>query len=185
MGVVVGIKSKDGVVIAGDTQAVTDEKVTSRDVQRIFDFDDVGIGVVGETGGIQEFRRHFEKELRALRIDSEDEVDIDKVALIAGRQAKNANVSAVVAARDSDGTSRLQEVGADGHVLENTTVALGSGAEIASGQLETVDAEGSIAEVASNVSDVVEIVQTRDTDSGGDIDVWSLPDSTSEENAQT
>jgi len=181
MGTIVALESRGGVVIAGDSQTTTGRTVTSQNAQRIFDFDAVGAGVVGATGDIQEFRRHFEDELRELRINREENLEIDKVARIAARHAETAKVDAVVAARDADETARLREVGSDGRVLENSTAALGSGAEVAYGRLETVDLAVSLTDATSTASDIVKTVVARDSESGGDTDVWSLSNATDTE----
>lgn len=175
MGIVVGIKTKEGVVIGGDRQGETDGTVTSESVQKVFGFDNVGLAVTGEPGDIQEFQRQFERQLRTLQIEGEGTIGMTKLAAIAGREAKHADVHAVVAAPDSSGMPMVQEVGPDGHNLETTPVALGSGAEIALGQLDKVDGDASIAQIESNVSDILKIVRSRDPQSGGDIDIWSLP----------
>lgn len=79
-----------------------------------------------------------------------------------------------MAAHDADGIVRLREVGAEGQIFESTTVALGDGAELAAGQLETIDQALDIDETATAVADIIEVVAERDTTTGGDVDVWSL-----------
>jgi 20S proteasome alpha/beta subunit len=184
MGTVVALESRGGVAIAGDRLAVEGETVASQRARRVFDFGTVGAGVVGETGDIQAFRRRLEDELRTVRTDNEGEVGIDKLARIAARQAREANVSAAVVTRDSDGIARLREVGPDGQVFENSLVALGVGAELAFGQLEAIDPDIGADEAASAVADILEIVAKRDTSSGDDIDVWSLSSSPAGENGE-
>jgi proteasome beta subunit len=174
MGTVVALESQDGVVIAGDSQAVTEENVTSKDVERVFDFDGVGAGVVGNTGDVQEFRRQLENELRSSRVEHGEDVEIDKLARIAARHARSANVTAVVATRDSDGTAHLRQVGSEGEVFDTTPIAIGSGAEIAFGRLETVSSARNTDEAESIAADTLEAVGERDADGGGEIVIWSL-----------
>jgi len=174
MGTVVALESQDGVVIAGDSQAVTDENVTSEDVERVFDFDGVGAGAVGDTGDIQEFRRQLENELRSSRIEDGENVEIDKLARIAARHANSADVDAVVATHDTAGTARLRQVGSEGEVFDSTPIAVGSGAEIAFGRLETVSSDVQTEEAESIALDTLETVGKRDADGGGEIVVWSL-----------
>lgn len=181
MGTVVAFESQDGVVIAGDSRVVTEETVTSKRIERVFDFDGIGAGVVGNTGDIQEFRRQLENELRRLRIEQGEDVEIDKLARIAARCAKSANVAAVVATHDSDGSARLRQVGADGDVLDTTPIAIGTGAEIAFGRLETVSSDVKLDEAKSIASDTLETVGERDGDGGGEIAVWSLQNSAGDE----
>lgn len=174
MGTVVAIESGGNVAIAGDTRAVADGTVTGQQVERVVDLGSVGAGLAGETGAIQEFRRQFEAELRGIRIERDDGLGIDEIARIAARHASDAGIDAVIAARDSDGVPRLREVGADGQVLEESTAALGSGAELAYGQLESAGAELDGDEVTSTARSILETVIQRDADSGGDVDVWAL-----------
>ena len=124
MGTVVALESQDGVVIAGDSQAVTEGDVTSKHVERVFDSDGVGAGAVGDTGDIQEFRRQLENELRSSRIEDGEDVEIDKLARIAARHANSANVDAVVATHDAAGTARLRQVGSEGEVFDSTPITL-------------------------------------------------------------
>jgi 20S proteasome alpha/beta subunit len=182
MGTVVALESQDGVVIAADSQAVTGETVTSQSVERILDFDDIGAGVVGDTSDIQEFRRQLKSEIQGLRVDQGDNVEIDKLARIAARHAKSANIAAVVATHNSDGAARLRQVDSDGGVLDTTSTAIGSGAEIALGQLETVSSDVKIDEAKSIVSDALETVGERDANSGGEITCWSLRNSGDDKN---
>lgn len=181
MGTVVAFEFRDGVVIAGDTRAVSDSTVTGERVQRIFDFDTVGAGAVGATGDLQAFRRGLEKDLRTERMEAGDDPGIEKLARIAARHADSEAVEAVVAARDADGSARLREVDAEGGVLESPTIALGAGAEIAYGQLETVDTDVGLEDAEASAADIVAVVQRRDAHSGGDVDVWSLGDSTDDD----
>lgn len=168
------IESRGGVAIAGDTRAVDGETVTGQHVQRVFDFDTVGAGVVGNPGDIQDFQRHLADELRSSRLQHGDEIGLSRVARIAARQAHKAGVSAAVAARDPDGIARLREVGPDGRALESSTIALGDGAEIAFGQLGTVDSAIDLEEAVAEITDILKTVTRRDSSSGGTIDVWSL-----------
>jgi YegS/Rv2252/BmrU family lipid kinase len=173
MGTVLAVEGRDGVVIAGDSRDVDDGTVTSERVQRVFDLDGVGAGVVGEVSDIQEFRRQLDAELRSRRLEPGDAVDVDEVARIAARQARRASVDAVVASRDGDGRARIREIGSDGRVLSDTPVALGSGAAVALGRLEAMDLDAGVDEVASSVRDVVATAMERDTDTGGEVDVWT------------
>lgn len=176
MGTVVAFESRDGVVIAGDTRAVSESTVTGEHVQRVFDVDDVGVGAVGEQADVQAFRRAFERELRTERVEGGGDLGVEKLGRIAARHADAEGVAAVVAARDADGSARLREVDPDGGALESPSVALGDGAEIAYGQLETLDTDVALEDAEASAADVLAAVQRRDAHSGGDVDVWSLAD---------
>jgi len=173
MGTVVAVESGGTVAIAGDTQAV-DEGIVKGSHDRIFDFASVGVGVVGDAGDVQEFRDQLESEIRTERLERRNDIGIEEIARIAARHSRSEHVDAVVAGRDSDGVPRIRQVDSDGAMTETTTVALGSGAQIAYGELETVapDLEGD--EVPGTTRSVVETVMERDTATGGDVDVWVL-----------
>lgn len=72
-------------MIAGDTQAAKEGTVTGQHVQRVFDADTVGVGVVGDSSDIQAFQRHLENELRTRRFEDDGVVQIDKLGRIAAR----------------------------------------------------------------------------------------------------
>lgn len=173
MGTVVAIESDRGVAIAGDTRAVDGGTVTGEHDSRVFDLGTAAVGAVGDPGDLQEFRRQVEAELQGERLERDDDPGIEELARMAARHARAANVDAVVAGRDRDGTARLREVGSDGAVLEATEVALGSGVQVAYGQLEDLDTDPA-GEVGATARAVVETVVERDTATGGDVEVRTL-----------
>lgn len=99
-------------------------------------------------------------------------VRIDELGRITARQAEKTNVTTVVAAQDADGIVRLREVGPEGQVFESETVALGDGAQVAVGQVETIDPALDLDETPVTVADIIEIVAERDATTGGGVDVW-------------
>jgi proteasome beta subunit len=175
MSTVVAIRSEAGVAIAGDTQTSNDGVVSSDGLRRVFDIRGVGAGVVGETDAIQEFERQFEAALRDREFETSDGLEIESVARIAAREAENADVTTIVAARDSEGTPRIREVHTDGSILEESTIAIGTGAALALGQLEATRLGNDIDDLTAAVRDVIAVVIERDVDTGGDIVVWTLP----------
>lgn len=174
MPTVVAIETDDGVVIAGDSRAVVDGTVQSDQIQRVVDLGAVGVGVVGAVGDLQTFHRRFEAAVRSQEIERDVEADIDRVARIAAREAERASVDAAVAARDADGIPRLRQVGADGRVLAERVIALGSGAAAAAGRLEARPNDLDFAAAVDLARDVVETVRERDVETGGAVDVWTL-----------
>jgi proteasome beta subunit len=174
MGTIVAVASEGGAVIAGDTRDVDGGTVTSARLGRVFDFGNAGAGVVGAAGDIQTFGRRLESELETWRLERGGEIELDALARIAARVARETTVDAVVGARDSDEGARLREVGADGRVVEGPETALGSGAETALGRLEAIDRGRDVDDLVSAARDTVGLVMERDATTGGDIDVWSL-----------
>jgi len=174
MGTVIAIELDSGVVIAGDTFVVDDGTVTTKDLQRVYSFDGIGTGVVGDAADIQKFHRQLDSELQTHQLERDREMHIDNLSRIAARLANETNVSAAVSTRDRDGTARLREVGPSGELFDNTPIALGSGSEMAFSRLDALDSTISISEATSEISSILEDIASRVTDSGGDIELWSL-----------
>lgn len=175
MSTVIALASDGGVAIAGDKRASDDGTVTSRNVDRVFRVEGSGVGAVGRPADVQRFRRELEAELRQIRLTTDDEVDIDKRARIAGRLADRSDVTAVIGGYDADGVARLREIRPDGGIFEQSAVALGDGAELAAGQLETVEPDSDIDALETTVTEILDRVATRDATTGDEFDVWSLP----------
>jgi proteasome beta subunit len=174
MSTVVAVETPTGVAIAGDTRVVDGEAVSSDRFRRVFGLGDVGAGVVGDPGAVQQFRRRFEVAVQDREQRSGDPPDVDAVARIAAREARSAGVDAVVGAREADGTASLREVASDGRVLEGGEVALGTGSAVALGLLEALDTGEAAEDPAAAVRNVLETAMERDADTGGEVDVWTL-----------
>lgn len=174
MGTVVAIESDQGVAMAGDTRTVEEGTVTGRSLDRVFELPGAVVGAVGDPGNIQEFRRQLADEFETYRLERDETPTIGSLERIAARQAQESNVSAAIGAHDSEGVARLRELDVDGRVLESTTVALGSGAAVAVGQLDAITSTLSLEEAATHVTDILESVLDRDVESGGEIVVLSL-----------
>jgi proteasome beta subunit len=174
MGTVVAIAAEGGVAIAGDTRRVDGQSVTSTQFGAVFDFQSAGAGVVGEASDIQTFGRRLESEVTRWRLERDSEVEIDALGRIAARIARETGVEAAVAARDASGIARLRKVGIDGHIFDASEVALGSGAEIALGRLETADPDSPVNDVTATAREVIELVLERDVATGDSVDIFSL-----------
>lgn len=181
MGTVIAIESEGGVVIAGDTRETRGGTVRSDNVKRVFDLGGAGTGAVGEAGDVDEFGRRLASEVRNRKLETDRDPDIGWIARAAAEVAEATGVEAVVGAPDDEGVPRVRRVGPDGSVLEDTTVALGTGAQLALGRLEDADLDRTLEETATLAREVVDTVSNRDTETGGDVDVWTLEASGSAE----
>ncbi|WP_255196166.1 20S proteasome subunit A/B [Halorarius litoreus] len=175
MGTVIAVESAGGVALAGDSRWVGDGTVESDQSPRVVEYGTVGAGIVGALSDVQTFDRQFEAELRRQRLEH-DGLGIDRIAQIAARTATASNVDVVITARDADGVARLRQIGADGSVLEESVVALGTGAEAAFSQLDAAGDDLDIETAANLVRATIETVATRDTETGGTVTVWTLLD---------
>jgi proteasome beta subunit len=186
MATIVGLRCRDGVVLAGDRVLVRDGRIESRNRRHVFDVDDIGVAAVGSD--VDRFADRLEGELRSYRLDR-GSVSVPVLERLGSELASGTGTEAVVAARDRDegedqnGTGRaaLRGVYADGSTLADPPVALGSGASLALGQLEAADLGSmSVAEAETFVHDLFETVAERDPGTGAEIDVWTLSDAASE-----
>lgn len=175
MGTVVAVETDGGAAVAGDSLATHDGTVTSKHVDHVFDFEGVGAAATGDRTGVNEFERELGAKLRSERIDSDGSLGLDRVVALAREAAEMAEVEAVVVARDGDGVARVRRVGATGAVTEGPVVALGTGAAVALGVVEDADRSGDAEAAAKLVRDAVEAAADRDAETGGEIEVWTLP----------
>jgi proteasome beta subunit len=173
MSTVIGIECAGGVVLAGDRTETRGGSITSTSKDRVFDLGRVGAAVVGASGGIDEFERRLDAERREYETDR-GSLRIDALERIASDLASELDVSALVAGLDDDGAARLRQVSADGGTIDDPTAALGSGAELAYGGLEGVDADASLDEAAEAAREIMATVAERDTETGEETDLYRL-----------
>jgi len=77
-GIVLALESDGKVVIAGDTQASKNGIVSSKRIQRVFDFGSIGAGVVGEINEIQQFRDQLEDALKSREFETDEKIVTDR-----------------------------------------------------------------------------------------------------------
>lgn len=175
MGTVVGVRFEDGVALAADRRATDGSTVRSDELGKLFAFDGAGAGAAGSASAIQEFGRRLEDELRQLRSRQSREPSMGALERIAGDVASETGAEAIVAARE-DGIASLRAIDAEGGAVGDDVLALGTGAQVALGQLEGLAGDATVKEGAETVADVLETVADRDGETGGEIDVWTLAD---------
>jgi 20S proteasome alpha/beta subunit len=182
MSTVIGIECAGGAAVAGDRLAVDGDRVVSRSVERVFDYADLGVGDIGvavvgaeeaDRGAVAAFDRDFEAELREYGHDH-DRASRDAVLRMAADVAAGTGAAGVVAARADDGVGRLATVYPDGSATEDPVAALGSGADLALGGLETADRDVDVEAAARLARETFESVAERDPGTGADADVWTL-----------
>lgn len=179
MGTVVAIETASGVAIAGDKRTTRGGTVTSESADRVLDLDEIGAGAVGDEGDVDEFHRRLEAEVSEIELEGGREIDVELLGRVAAGIAEDTGVEAVVATYDDDGVVRLRQVGSDGSVLPDSFTAIGSGAQTALGRLETADRDRDLSATEEFVREVVESVAERNSDTGEEVDSWSLPSESS------
>jgi proteasome beta subunit len=170
MPTVIGFETEGGAVIAADRLVVDDDTVSSKNADRIADFGDCGGAAVADPG---QFRRELDGERRQYGADHDTDPGIEAFARMATNVAAAVGTDAAIAARDEDGRARVRAVYADGSVIDDSPVALGTGAELAFGRLEAGVPED-LNEAEAFAREVIEGVGERDTRTGDEADVWTL-----------
>lgn len=176
MGTVVGVRLKDGIALAADKRAMNGSSVGSENLKKLFEFDAAGAVAAGEPSAIQAFGRELETEIRQRQTEQGTTIRIDPLARLASDLARKTGVEAVVAARDSDTMAHIRAIDSSGGELEEEVVAQGTGAAFALGQLEELDREINVDEAPDPLESILESVAERDTETGNEIDSWTLED---------
>jgi proteasome beta subunit len=179
MGTIVGLRCRDGVVLAGDRVLVRGGRVESRNRRHVFDFgfdpDDAGTAAVGSD--VDRFADRLESELRSYRLER-GPVSIEVVERVGSEVASETGTEAIVAGREDETENGVRAIYADGSTLADPPMALGSGASLALGQLEAADLDSlSVAGAEAFVRDLFGNVAERDPGTGDEVDVWTAVDS--------
>lgn len=142
-GTVVGIRCKDGVVLASDSKGVAYYHVLSKRVQKVFKLEDrIGAAIAGSTGDVQSFVNLLRAEANLYRINHETPISTKALAHLAsgilhGRRLFPYLLEGVIGGVDNGNEPVLiflDPVG--GHLEEKEFAAAGTGASVAYGALE-------------------------------------------------
>lgn len=172
MPTIIAFETSDGVVVAADRTVVEGTTVASTSAERVLDFGDCGGAVVDDPGHA---RRELDAKLRSYRTEHGESPAVEPFTRLVEEVTREVGTDAAVAARDHDGEAQLRAVYADGSVLEDAPLALGTGAELALGRLEGAGPSDLEAGEAF-ARDVLAGVAERDTRTGEEHDVWTLAD---------
>lgn len=170
MPTVVAFETSDGAVLAADRLVVSDSIVSSKRGERIADLEDCGAAAVASP---DQFRRELDGKHREYKTDHREPPGIEPFTRMASGVASEVGTDAAIVARDNDGVARVRAVYADGSVIDDSPVALGTGAELAFGQLET-GTPAALDEGEAFARELIEGVSGRDTRTGESADVWLL-----------
>lgn len=170
MPTVIGARFDDGVVLAGDGREIRDRTVVSEDMDRVVEFDGVAIASPASTNGLDELTRTVDDELRTYENRNGRPVSASAFERILASASQHADADVLGAVRDDEGKTRLIRVDADGGVTIDETAALGTGAAIATGQLETLRTDRSSEEGVEALGEILGVVEDRDMDTGETVD---------------
>jgi len=175
MGTVAAVQTEGGVAFAANTGAVDDSGTTSGGARRLFAFEEALAAAVGDQGAVDEFGRRVDAKLRKLDVEAGREVELDAFARLAADVADDLGVEAVVAARGDDGRARFRRVGPEGGTLgDSETAAIGSGASVALGHLDSATVGPELAEAVTIARESVEAARDRDPETAADVEVAEL-----------
>lgn len=137
-----------------------------------------GVKTGGEprfTDDPERLRRELGGELRSYALDR-GPPSLEPLTNLLVDLAADVGVDVVLAARDEDGRARVRAVLADGTVVDDDVVAVGTGSDLALGGLEGLDREVDPDEVAARARELLGDVAARDVATGEAVDVWTLRD---------
>ncbi|WP_435181656.1 20S proteasome subunit A/B [Halorussus sp. AFM4] len=174
MATIVGIEVDGGAVLAGDRRLTEGGTVSSDSKRHVFDLDGVGAAAVGAGGDVDEFRRRLDAEVDSYETEHGEPMSIDRLVSVASDVAAAEGVEAVVAARDGDDVPRVRGIDSDGGVIGDDALAFGSGAQLALGVLEGREQGIGPDDAEALARDAVDAAADRDTDTGGEVDVYRL-----------
>lgn len=171
MPTIVAFECVDGAVVAADRTVVRGDTVASTSQNRLLDFENCGGAALDDPARVA---RELDAKLREYETDTGHAPGIDALAAIAEELFPSLGTDAALVAHDSEGVARIAGVYADGSVLTGSPLALGTGAEVAIGRLETAATDVPLDEAAELATTVLEGVAERDTRTGKDVDVFRL-----------
>lgn len=171
MATVIAFECADGAVVAADRTVVQGDTVASTSQNRLLEFDDCGGAAVDDPDVV---RRELDAELRSYGTDHGESPSLEALTAIATDVLRSVGTDAGVAARDDEGVARVAAVYADGSVITGSPLALGSGAELAVGRMETADTDVPLDEAAELATTILQGVAERDTRTGENVDVYRL-----------
>jgi proteasome beta subunit len=178
---VVGLKSRDGVVMATDRRLSYGNIVLSRAAKKIFVVDErAAVAFAGLYGDVSGLVRFLQADINAYKLIANTPVTIRSIArrlsvLMYSYKWFPFFVETLVGGVESDGTPRLYVLDPLGSILEEDYTAVGSGATIAFGFLENNYSSNVTVEEAEKIAlSAVRTAIGRDIGSGDGIDIVTI-----------
>jgi proteasome beta subunit len=178
---VVGLKSRDGVVMATDRRLSYGNIVLSRAAKKIFVVDErAAVAFAGLYGDVSGLVRFLQADISAYKLIANAPVTIRSIArrlsvLMYSYKWFPFFVETLVGGVESDGTPRLHVLDPLGSTLEEDYTAVGSGATIAFGFLENNYSSNVTVEEAEKIAlSAVRTAIGRDIGSGDGIDIVTI-----------
>ena len=170
----VGLKCKDGVILASESRATMGNLIANKETPKIFSIQDhIGITTAGSVADAQKLVRMLQVETNLYQIERDHPIKVDAaVSLLANILHGNKYfpfwVQLLIGGFDSE--PRLYSLDAVGSALEEKVVATGSGSPFAYGLLEAQYSEDkTIEEMLPVAARAIKSALERDAYSGNSI----------------
>jgi proteasome beta subunit len=139
----IGIKCKDGVIMASDRRATMDHMIANSHVQKVYKIaDNLGMTIAGLVGDAQLMVRYIQSEAAVYSMKKGAPMSVNAAAtLVANVIRQGFYVGLIVGGYDRTGGHVFSIDGAGGYIEDNI-ISIGSGSTFALGALETGYKEG-------------------------------------------
>ena len=139
----IGIKLKDGVILASDQRATMGNLIAHSDVQKVYRLaDNIGMTIAGVVGDAQLMVRYMQSEISIYSMKKGAPMTVNAAATyIAGAMRQGFYLGLIVGGYDKTGGHVFSIDGAGGYIEDNY-MSVGSGSVFALGALEAVVKDG-------------------------------------------
>ena len=133
----IGMKIKDGVIMASDQRATMGHTIAHSDVQKVYPLsDNIGMTIAGVVGDAQLMVRFMQSEIAIYSMKKGSPMSVNAAATLVGNVIrKGFYLGLIVGGMDSTGGHIFSVDGAGGYIEDNF-VSIGSGSNFAMGALE-------------------------------------------------
>lgn len=173
----VGIKFKDGVVLAADRQASMGYLVAHRRFKKIFPVtDEIALAMSGSVGDAQMILNYLRSEMKLYEMQKHKKPSVKACATLLANIMFSSRyfpyyIQLLIAGRDEDGY-HVYTITPDGASVEDKFIAAGSGSVVAYGLLEDKYKEDMDMKEAVNLAvRAISVATKRDVYTGEGIDV--------------
>lgn len=149
----IGIKLKDGVILASDQRATMGNVIAHSHVQKVYQLsDNIGMTIAGVVGDAQLMVRYMQSEISIYRMKKGAPMSVSTAAtLVASVIRQGFYLGLIVGGYDRTGGHVFSIDGAGGYIEDNY-MSVGSGSDFALGSLEATYKEGMTKEEGINAA---------------------------------
>lgn len=133
----IGMKIKDGVILASDQRATMGNVIAHSDVRKVYPLaDNIGMTIAGVVGDAQLMVRFIQSEISIYSMKRGSQMSVSAAATLVGNvMRKGFYLGLIVAGHDSTGGHVFSVDGAGGYIEDNF-MSIGSGSSFAIGSME-------------------------------------------------